>query len=121
MSKHTITKRVREIRPWQRECLAAIDMTAAAGGRDFLAAVTPSAGKTVLGLEYARRALAAGHIDIVAVLAPTIEIQNYWISEATTAGMTIAPSMAEGVDGVVFTYQGLAGAGAPLLEGAVRF
>jgi superfamily II DNA or RNA helicase len=68
--------------PWQTSCLTAIEMIATSGGKDFLAAVTPSGGKTILGLEYAYRTLVAGHIDIVAVLVPSIPIQTYWIDEA---------------------------------------
>jgi hypothetical protein len=68
--------------PWQTSCLTAIEMIATSGGKDFLAAVTPSGGKTILGLEYAHRTLAAGHIDIVVALVPSIPIQSYWIDEA---------------------------------------
>jgi superfamily II DNA or RNA helicase len=109
--------------PWQRECLAAIDITIASGGTDFLAAITPSGGKTILGLSIAHRTLTARTADLVVVLAPSIEIQNYWISEAAKFSdphggggcMTFASSIKDGAHGVVFTYQALAGAGAALL------
>jgi superfamily II DNA or RNA helicase len=106
------------LHPWQRECLDAIRVTAAAGGTDFLAAVTPSGGKTILGLEYARHALAADEIDAVAVLVPSINVQNYWISEA--AKLRLAFSSEIGAVGAVITYQALAGEGMKVLTDLTR-
>ena len=116
MSEYAATKGFQPLRPWQRECLAAINLTAESRGTDFLAAVTPSGGKTILGLEYARHALKAGEIDVVAVLVPSINVQDYWISEAAKLRMTFASTMAEDALGVVLTYQTLAGEGAAVLE-----
>ena len=106
----------RQTRRWQRDCLTAIEMTAAEGKTDFLAAVTPSGGKTILGLEYAQRALETGHVDVVAVLVPSLTIQSYWISEAALLGMTFATTMGATAVGVVFTYQMLGKGGANALK-----
>ena len=103
---------------WQSNCLTAIELTAAGGGTDFLAAVTFSSGKTFLALLYAQRSLAAGRYDIVAVLAPSTEIESYWISEAAKFGLTFATlsTATEDAHGLVFTYQLLSGSGLKTLK-----
>jgi superfamily II DNA or RNA helicase len=108
-------------RLWQSECLTAIEAVFAAGGRQFLACVTPSGGKTRFGAEWARRLLVNGVIDAVVVLAPSDNIRAGWVEEAANFGMDLSgavdasvvvrgfPSYDDGskIHGCVVTYQWL--------------
>ena len=131
MANHSLILGPRQLAPkpdrlWQRDCHATIEVEWTGGYKDFLVSVTPGGGKTILGLEQARRRLATDDIDVFVALAPSIAIQNYWIEEAKERGLNLSSSIQELADnsvihcqalvGAVVTYQMLAGAGAKVLE-----
>lgn len=63
-----------ELRPYQREALAAVDERWRGGGRRTWIVLPPGSGKTLVGLEAARR---LGRRTVV--LAPNTAIQGQWV------------------------------------------
>jgi superfamily II DNA or RNA helicase len=74
----------------------------------FLLAAAPGAGKTRPALEFARRELAAGAIDAVAVVCPTSPLTRQWARAANELGLDLVPdaksSPPSGFNGVSVTY-----------------
>lgn len=97
----------------QRGALAAIDQdhaTKTARGHHSRSWVVlpPGAGKTYVGVDVARRALAAGEVEQVVVLTPNTAIQGQWVRSFADFGLTAGTSRRLDHDVVVLTYQSVA-------------
>ncbi|MGS0687072.1 DEAD/DEAH box helicase [Nakamurella sp. GG22] len=99
-----------QLRPWQRQALAAYDDTAGQR-RDFLVTATPGAGKTTFALAVAARLLRRRVIDRVVVVCPTDHLRTQWADAAGAVGLVLEPGMTnaqgpvpDGTDGYVTTY-----------------
>jgi len=96
------------LRAWQLEALPiAEDPTR----RDVLIDATPGAGKTTFALTVARRALDAGRVDPVVIVAPTDHLRTQWADAAGKFGLHLDPTLAnshlgirQGTTGYVTTY-----------------
>jgi superfamily II DNA or RNA helicase len=102
----------RPLRAWQGEALERL-LERPTG--NFLAAATPAAGKTTFGLRVAHLLMANGHVDRVAIVAPTAHICRQWAADAARAGLDLDPNRAnadgpEPADrhGLAVTYQAVA-------------
>jgi superfamily II DNA or RNA helicase len=99
---------VEKLRAWQAE---ALDLYFAEERRDFLAAATPGAGKTVFALRLAAELLARRVVDRITVVAPTEHLKRQWADAAHRAGIRLNPEFKNGdsgggrrFNGVVVTY-----------------
>lgn len=90
-------KQKKLLRRWQTEALEAYFRHTAP---DFLAVVTPGAGKTRFALEIAKRRIMEGCRLIVVV--PTLGIKNQWISVAASEGIILGNEWGHGH---ITTYQ----------------
>jgi superfamily II DNA or RNA helicase len=107
----------RRLRAWQSDALERV-LERPSG--NFLAAATPAAGKTTFGLRVAHLLIANGHLDRVAIVAPTAHICRQWAADAARVGLDLDPNRAnadgpEPADrhGVAVTYQAVAAGPAP--------
>jgi superfamily II DNA or RNA helicase len=101
-------------RRWQ---LAAMAKYQALRARDFLASVTPGAGKTKFGLMVACDHLLNGTVDRIVVVVPTTHLREQWRKAAAEFGIDLQARFAndhgleaEDYHGVVVTYQQVAAA-----------
>ncbi|MGH3325237.1 MAG: DEAD/DEAH box helicase, partial [Streptomyces sp.] len=92
-----------ELRPYQVTALGRLDAGWAAGRRRAWVVLPPGAGKTLVGLEAARR---LGRTTVV--FAPNTAIQNQWVAHWRRFGGTagVSRDLAAAVN--VLTYQSLA-------------
>ncbi|MDP3894600.1 DEAD/DEAH box helicase family protein, partial [Nocardioides sp.] len=97
-----------ELRRHQREALTALDEAWGAGRDRAWVVLPPGAGKTLVGLETARRMLTAGDIDRAVVLGPNTAIQAQWVEQATGLGLETAAGRDLDTTVSVLTYQSLA-------------
>lgn len=107
----------------QRGALAAIDQehdAAREAGRPPRSWVVlpPGAGKTYVGVDVARRALAAGEVEQVVVLTPNTAIQGQWVRALADLGLAAGTSRRLDHDVEVLTYQSVAVFGPGRAEGA---
>lgn len=110
------------LRAWQQEALdqyfgADGPDGPGAGPRDFLAAATPGAGKTVFALRLAARLRRDGLIEQVVVVAPTAHLKQQWAAAAARLGLRLDPGFRNGAGdwphgfhGAVVTYAQVASA-----------
>lgn len=92
---------------WQQ---AAMDKYFEANAKDFLVHCVPGGGKTIFGLRVAQQLVIDGAIDLVIVVAPTLNIKAQWKEVAAKQfGLTLLDDEAtdEG-HGLVCTYQQVA-------------
>ncbi|WP_246491271.1 DEAD/DEAH box helicase family protein [Actinomadura alba] len=92
-----------ELRPYQEKALGELDAGWAGGRRRAWVVLPPGAGKTLVGLEAARR---LGRKAVVFV--PNTAIQNQWAEHWRRFGGTAGTSRDLGTDVSVLTYQSLA-------------
>ncbi len=110
------------LRAWQQEALdqyfgADGPDGPGAGPRDFLAAATPGAGKTVFALRLAARLRREGVVEQVIVVAPTAHLKQQWAAAAARLGLRLHPGFRNaesdwprGFHGAVVTYAQVASA-----------
>ena len=106
-----------QLRPWQREALAAYEAAQQGGRRrDFLVTATPGAGKTTFALAVAGSLLQRRVIDRVVVVCPTDHLRTQWADAAAGVGIVLDPTLTnaqgpvpDGMDGYVTTYAQVAG------------
>ena len=101
-----VTSAPTSLRAWQRRTLAQL---ADWEGGPFLVSAAPGAGKTRPALELARRLLAEGTINNVAVLCPTTPLTRQWARAAAALGVQLVPDAEQpraprGFHGVAVTY-----------------
>jgi superfamily II DNA or RNA helicase len=111
---------VLSLRGWQRRALAAYRDAAAT---DFLVTATPGAGKTTFALGVANLLLGQRVVDRVIVVCPTDHLRTQWADAAARLGISLDPTLSNGVgpvradlQGYVTTYAQVAGA--PMLHRA---
>ncbi|UOE18172.1 DEAD/DEAH box helicase family protein [Thermobifida halotolerans] len=96
-----------ELRPYQRQALEALEARWASGDRRAWVVLPPGAGKTLIGLEAARR---IGRRTVVFV--PNTAIQSQWIAQwrefERPGGCTAGSQRSLEHDVTVLTYQSLA-------------
>ncbi len=96
-----------ELRPYQRQALEALEARWASGDRRAWVVLPPGAGKTLIGLEAARR---IGRRTVV--FTPNTAIQSQWISQwrefERPEGCTAGTQRSLEHDVTVLTYQSLA-------------
>ncbi len=96
----------------RRWLLDALDRAWAAGRRRAWVELPPGAGKTLVGLETARRLLAGDggrpRVDKVVVLGPNTAIQGQWVDQGR--GLALDPGTDRSLDSTVtaLTYQSVA-------------
>ena len=96
------------LRRHQELALTALDAAWAAGRSRALVDLPPGAGKTLVGLESARRLLADGRVRRVVVLGPNTAIQGQWVAGATRLGLRVTDDRLLPDDVTALTYQSLA-------------
>ena len=101
------------LRAWQERALEAMAVWERRPDRPFLLSAAPGAGKTRPALELARRQLAAGAIDAVAIACPTAPLTRQWARAAGDLGLDLAPDADSprpppGFHGVAVTYARIA-------------
>src|SRR5580765_473115 len=79
------------LRAWQLEALPIAEDPER---RDVLIDATPGAGKTTFALTVARRALDAGRVDRVVIVAPTDHLRTQWADAADRFGLHLDPTLA---------------------------
>lgn len=97
------------LRAWQQDAVARFEEH---GGEDFTVCATPGSGKTAYALTVARRALEAGRINQVIVVAPTDHLRRQWADAALGFDLQLDPerpnsagvSLPTGMHGYVTTY-----------------
>ena len=98
----------RRLRRHQRAALDALDAVWSAGRRRAWAVLPPGAGKTLVGVETARRMLSAGTVARVLVLGPNTAIQAQWLSAAQECGVPATANRSLGASLTALTYQAVA-------------
>lgn len=96
------------LRRHQALALDALDAAWASGRARALVDLPPGAGKTLVGLETARRLLADGRVRRVVALGPNTAIQGQWLAGARRLGMRVTDDRLLPDDVTVLTYQSLA-------------
>ncbi len=99
------------LRAWQRDALARLEDWR---NGPFLVSAAPGAGKTRPALELARRMLARGEANSVAVLCPTTPLTRQWAAAAAELGVQLqpdapGPTAPRDFHGVAVTYARVAG------------
>ena len=70
------------------------------GSRVILIGATPGAGRTTFALTVARRALDAGRVDRVVIVAPTDHLRTQWADAAGKFGLHLDPTLANSHQGI---------------------
>ncbi|MCB0905826.1 MAG: DEAD/DEAH box helicase family protein [Nocardioidaceae bacterium] len=96
------------LRRHQELSLAALDQAWAAGRVRALVELPPGAGKTLVGLETARRLLADARVRKVVVLGPNTAIQGQWATGAARLGLRVTDDRLLPDEVTALTYQSLA-------------
>jgi superfamily II DNA or RNA helicase len=75
---------------WQQRCIDEVLDIYTSGGRDFLANVTPGAGKTRMAVNLTTQMLKADLIDFVVVVVPTSTVRDQFIGDMEASGVNLA-------------------------------
>ncbi|MEU0316549.1 DEAD/DEAH box helicase family protein [Nocardioides sp. NPDC006273] len=100
-----------KLRVHQQRALAALEAAWAEGRRRAWVVLPPGAGKTLVGLETAREAIADG--AKVVVLSPNTAIQGQWLRQASALGLDGSSSRDLDAPLTSLTYQSVAVFGDP--------
>ncbi|SFC66956.1 Type III restriction enzyme, res subunit [Nocardioides terrae] len=96
------------LRTHQRRALEALDAAWATERTRSWVVLPPGAGKTLVGLETARRLLSDGRVAKVVVLGPNTAISGQWVDQAAVAGVDAGDDRGLARPLTSLTYQSLA-------------
>lgn len=106
------------LRAWQQD---ALDDYVAAASPDFMINAVPGAGKTRAAAAIAHHLLDQGTVSLVVVVVPTDALRLQWADDCKLLRLrpyTDGLIVKDGYDGIVVTYQQLAGTTAALIRHA---